>query len=101
MPRKASRHNVERQALARALRRTFSDEAVGKMLGMPPRAVRNLCEWDFKTAVPEHAAQKLSTAVGTIFADALAAGERAVIKALREAADALERGQQAAKDSEL
>lgn len=101
MPRNVTRQNVERQALARALRRSFSDEAVAKMLGIAPAAVRNLCEYQFKTALPEYAAQALESSVGAIFATALEAGERAVIQALREAADALERGQQKAKDPEL
>lgn len=102
MARKDStRLNLQRQALACALLKSFSTEGVGKLLGMKPHQVTTLVAYRFKSAQPDHVAQELSSAVGAIFESALAAGERAVIQALREAADALERGQQAKLDKEL
>lgn len=93
------RYNRERQALAKALSRHFDDEAVGQMMGMPRSAVRHLCNHHFKGRVPSHSAQGIEKTVGDIFAIALDAGNRAVVKALREAADALERGEN--KDDKL
>ncbi len=61
-------------------------------MGMDGKAVRTLATYNFKTKVPEHAAQVLAESVGAIFSEALDAGSRATITALREAADALERG---------
>jgi hypothetical protein len=98
MPR--LRYNRERQLLARALRRHFSEEAVAQMMGMPYSGVRHLCRHEFKIPLPSASSQGIEKTVGDIFSIALDAGNKAVVKALREAADALERGENA-KDKHL
>lgn len=87
-----TRHNTERQALARALRKHFDDAAVGKMLGLPTNSVRHLVNHTFKELLPHNSELRLAHSIGAIFEGALAAGDRAIISALREAADALEHG---------
>lgn len=96
-----TRYNADRQVLAKALRTTFSDETIGKMLGIPPCAVRHLCAHEFKGRRPSITDAALANVVGTIFKQANAAGERAIAQALREAADALERGAPEIKDRDL
>jgi hypothetical protein len=101
MPRKPSLHNVERQALAKALVKRFPKHVVAKMIGMDLAGLTHLLRYEFKSTLPSEASIRLGQALGAIFEASIEAGQRAMAQALREAADALDRGAVPIADRDL
>jgi hypothetical protein len=99
---KPRNYPIETVAIARALHaKNFSRPAIGRILRLKPTVVRHLTDYDPKNDAPSAEQEFLADYVATSLEAARLAGHRAIATALREAADAIERGSLPIPDKDL